>query len=107
MVSTEPFTGDGRSSTFPCGVPPSNACTTAPRSSDASADARVTVAPTAGTTRPTAPRDAYVAGANIGTTRTATAGAAAAPVGLALSSPVRQTAETTMSRVPFKEQDFR
>ncbi len=52
--------------------------TTRPRTSEASARSRETVEPAPGTSSPTAPRSAYVAGSNVGTTTTATERSAAA-----------------------------
>ena len=69
------------------------------------ATSNVTVAPTPGTISPTAPRPAYLAGSNGGTTRTAIGAAWA--VELTLRSVGRKSPETTMSLVHFKEPDFR
>src|SRR6266571_5499099 len=104
MVTCDPGAADGRTSTFPWGVPPSSACLTLPRSSAASEPARVTVPPTPGTISPTAPRSAYSAGSNRGTTRSAIRSPSA--VELALRSQSRPTPVNTMSLVPFKEQRF-
>ena len=87
----------GRFASWIAGVPSRSTSdeTTRPRTSEASARSRETVEPAPGTSRPTAPRSAYTAGAKGGTTMTATDRSAASAAGAATPSAHAMTTAPT------------